>query len=163
MNILVVGSIAYDTVKTPFGEVEEVLGGSASYFSVAASFFTTVRLVAAVGEDFRAEDRTVLERREIDLSGLRTEKGKTFRWSGEYGYNLNEAHTLATALNVFEHFQPKLPDSYSDSELVFLANIDPDLQRQVLEQVKDPKLGAAISHAIRCAGSPPAASQRTDR
>ena len=142
MKILVVGSIAYDTVKTPFGEAENVLGGSASYFSVAASFFTPVRLVAAVGEDFRAEDRAVLERRDIDLSGLRTEKGKTFRWSGKYGYNLNEAHTLETALNVFEHFQPKLPDSYGDSELVFLANIDPDLQRQVLEQVKDPKLVA---------------------
>ncbi|MEE8537450.1 MAG: PfkB family carbohydrate kinase [Acidobacteriota bacterium] len=142
MNILVVGSVAYDTVKTPFGQAEDVLGGSASYFSVAASFFTSVRLVAAVGEDFRAEDRAVLERRKIDLSGLCTEKGKTFRWSGKYGYNLNEAHTLVTALNVFEHFQPRLPDSYRDSELVFLANIDPDLQRQVLEQVKDPKLVA---------------------
>jgi sugar/nucleoside kinase (ribokinase family) len=142
MKILVVGSIAYDTVRTPFGQAEEVLGGSASYFSVAASFFTSVRLVAAVGEDFKTVDRSVLERREIDLQGLRVEKGNTFRWSGEYGYNLNEAHTLSTALNVFEHFQPKLPAAYRDSELVFLANIDPDLQKQVLDQVREPRLVA---------------------
>ncbi|MEE9219217.1 MAG: PfkB family carbohydrate kinase [Acidobacteriota bacterium] len=142
MSILVVGSIAYDSVRTPFGEAREVLGGSASYFSVAASFFTTVRLVAAVGEDFRPEDRAILEKREIDLGGLLVEPGLTFRWSGEYGYNLNDAQTLSTQLNVFEHFRPELPKGFRDSEFVFLANIDPDLQRQVLTQVDEPKLVA---------------------
>jgi sugar/nucleoside kinase (ribokinase family) len=142
MAILVVGSIAYDSVRTPFGEAREVLGGSAAYFAVAASYFAPVRLVAAVGADFRAEDRALLAGREIDLKGLVGDAGKTFRWSGEYGYNLNEARTLATHLNVFEHFRPRLPEEYRDSEFVFLANIDPDLQREVLEQVEDPRLVA---------------------
>jgi len=142
MPILVVGSIAYDSVRTPFGEAQEVLGGSASYFSVAASFFAPVRLVAAVGEDFRSEDVALLRSREIDLDGLRHERGKTFRWSGEYGYNLNEARTLATELNVFERFKPHLPDAYRGTDFVFLANIDPDLQREVLSQVREPRLVA---------------------
>jgi sugar/nucleoside kinase (ribokinase family) len=142
MAILVVGSIAYDSVRTPFGEARDVLGGSAAYFAVAASYFAPVRLVAAVGGDFRPEDRALLAEREIDLRGLAGEAGKTFRWSGEYGYNLNEARTLATHLNVFEHFRPRLPEEYRDSEFVFLANIDPDLQREVLEQVQEPRLVA---------------------
>lgn len=142
MPILVVGSIAYDSVRTPFGEALEVLGGSAAYFSVAASFFAPVRLVAAVGGDFRVDDVQILKEREVDLQGLRYEKGKTFRWSGEYGYNLNEARTLATHLNVFEHFRPQIPDAYRDSDFVFLANIDPDLQRDVLSQVRGPRLVA---------------------
>ena len=142
MPILVVGSIAYDSVRTPFGEVQEVLGGSAAYFSVAASFFHPVRLVAAVGLDFKSEDEAVLRERGIDLSGLSREQGKTFRWQGEYGYNLNEARTLATHLNVFEHFSPRLPPQYRDSDFVFLANIDPDLQSGVLSQVNHPALVA---------------------
>jgi sugar/nucleoside kinase (ribokinase family) len=142
MPILVAGSIAYDSVRTPFGEAREVLGGSAAYFAVAASFFAPVRLVAAVGDDFRPEDRALLEQRDIDLEGLAVEPGRTFRWSGEYGYNLNEARTLATHLNVFERFRPRLPEGYRDSEFVFLANIDPDLQREVLEQVREPRLVA---------------------
>ena len=142
MPILVVGSIAYDSVRTPFGEAQEVLGGSASYFSVAASFFAPVRLVAAVGEDFRSADVALLRSREIDLDGLRYERGRTFRWSGEYGYNLNEARTLATELNVFERFKPHLPDAYRGTDFVFLANIDPDLQHEVLSQVHEPKLVA---------------------
>ncbi len=142
MPILVVGSIAYDSVRTPFGEAPDVLGGSAAYFSVAASFFSPVRLVAAVGEDFRPQDVDLLRARGVDLDGLRFEKGRTFRWSGEYGYNLNEARTLATHLNVFEHFKPMLPAAYRGSEFVFLANIDPDLQREVLAQVAKPKLVA---------------------
>jgi len=142
MAILVVGSIAYDSVRTPFGEVTEVLGGSASYFAVAASYFSPVRLVAAVGEDFKPEDHEVLRARGIDLQGLAREKGRTFRWSGEYGYNLNEARTLATHLNVFEHFRPRLPEAYRDADYVFLANIDPDLQHDILSQVKKPRLVA---------------------
>jgi sugar/nucleoside kinase (ribokinase family) len=142
MAILVVGSIAYDTVRTPFGEAQEVLGGSAAYFSVAASFFHPVRLVAAVGDDFRKEDEDLLRGRGIDVAGLSRESGKTFRWQGEYGYNLNEARTLATHLNVFERFKPRIPDAYRDSDIVFLANIDPDLQRDVLSQVSRPSLVA---------------------
>ena len=142
MGLLVVGSVAFDSVKTPFGEVEEVLGGSATYFSTAASYFTDVSLVAVVGEDFPEEHVAFLKSRNIDTTGLDRNAGKTFRWKGEYTYELNEAHTLDTQLNVFESFKPKLPQSYRDHEVVFLANIDPDLQRDVLKQVKNPKLVA---------------------
>ena len=130
-SILAVGSVAYDSVKTPFGEVEEVLGGSGTYFSVAASFFTQVDLVACVGQDFRRQDVQFLESRNIDLEGLETMDGRTFRWKGEYGYDLNERTTLDTQLNVF-----------SDSDYVFLGNIDPALQREVISQVQKPQLVA---------------------
>ncbi|HCJ67656.1 MAG TPA: sugar kinase [Elusimicrobia bacterium] len=139
-DILVVGSVALDTVKTPFGEVEEALGGSAVYFSLAASFFTKIKLVAVVGEDFPDRHAKLLESRGIDLRGLEKIPGKTFRWKGEYSYNLNEAKTLETQLNVFENFQPHLPEDYKNTGFIFLANIDPQLQKRVLEQVKKPSL-----------------------
>ena len=142
MSLLVVGSVAFDSVKTPFGEAEEVLGGSATYFSVAASFFAPIALVAVVGEDFPQKEIDFLKSRKIDLTGLERAKGKTFRWKGEYGFQLNEAKTLDTQLNVFQSFWPKLPDKHKAIDIVFLANIDPDLQREVLLQVNRPRLVA---------------------
>jgi sugar/nucleoside kinase (ribokinase family) len=142
MPVLVVGSVAFDSVRTPFGERREVLGGSATYFSVSASFFSDVNLVAVVGEDFGPEHRKLLEGRNIDLTGLQTSSGRTFRWKGEYGFDLNVARTLDTQLNVFAGFEPTLPETYRSSEFVFLGNIDPDLQRKVLQQVRSPKLRA---------------------
>jgi len=143
VSVLVVGSVAFDTIRTPFGLATEVLGGSANYFSVAASFFTDVRLVAVVGEDFPDEHLEFLRRRGVDLRGLQRMPGKTFRWVGEYGFDFNEAKTLDTQLNVFADFAPKIPEDYRDSDVVFLANIDPDLQRDVLRQVRRPALVAA--------------------
>ena len=140
MSILVVGSVALDSIRTPFGEVEEILGGSATFFSVAASFFSPVRLVAVVGEDFPSEHVDFLRSRGVDTRGLREVPGRTFRWKGYYAYDLNEAHTLDTQLNVFEDFDPEIPEEYRDSEYVFLANIDPELQLKVLEQVRSPRL-----------------------
>lgn len=140
MSILVVGSVAFDSVRTPFGQVDDVLGGSGTYFSTSASFFTDVSLVAVVGEDFPQRELDFLRSRNIDLSGLSITPGRTFRWQGEYGYDLNEARTLDTQLNVFETFKPDLPESYRDAEFVFLANIDPDLQQEVLQQVRRPRL-----------------------
>ena len=142
MSLLVVGSIALDSVKTPFGEAQEVLGGSATYFSVAASFFTRVQVVAVVGQDFPKQHLDLLHSRDIDLSGLEVRAGKTFRWKGEYGYQLNEARTLETRLNVFETFRPQLPEAYRTGDVVFLANIDPEIQLSVLRQVKRPRLVA---------------------
>lgn len=142
MGVLVVGSVALDSVKTPFGAVENVLGGSASYFSTAASFFTEVSLVGVVGDDFPSEALGLFREREINIDGLERVRGKTFRWKGEYSYDLNEAITLDTQLNAFEHFRPKLPPSYRESPYVFLANIDPELQLEVLTQVKRPKFVA---------------------
>ena len=140
MSILVVGSVAFDSIKTPFGEVDEALGGSACYFSTSASFFTDVNLVAVVGDDFPQEHLDFLASRNVDLSGLQKARGETFRWAGRYDYDLNEAHTLATHLNVFESFSPELPEHYRSAEFVFLANIDPELQLKVLEQVENPRL-----------------------
>jgi sugar/nucleoside kinase (ribokinase family) len=142
MSILVVGSVAFDSVKTPFGEVKEILGGSATYFSVAASFFSPVKLVAVVGDDFGEENLEVFEKHSVDTDGLKHVPGRTFRWSGEYGFALNEAKTLETQLNVFESFRPEIPEAYRHSEYVFLGNIDPILQREVLQQVSKPKLVA---------------------
>ena len=141
-SILVVGSVALDSVKTPFGEADDVLGGSATYFSVAASFFSQVRVVAVVGSDFTDEIEAPFKRHNIDTSGLVRAEGSTFRWKGEYGFDLNEAHTLDTQLNVFETFKPDIPDSYKKSEYVFLGNIDPELQLQVLDQIEQPKVVA---------------------
>lgn len=142
MSLLVVGSVAFDSVKTPFGQADEVLGGSGTYFSTSASYFTDVSLVAVVGTDFPEKHLTFLKSRNIDIEGIEKMEGKTFRWKGEYGYELNEARTLDTQLNVFQSFKPKLPESYKDKKIVFLANIDPDLQREVLQQVKEPVLVA---------------------
>ncbi len=143
MALLVVGSVAFDSVETPFGRAEDVLGGSATYFSTSASYFTDVNLVAVVGEDFPEKHINFLKMRRINIDGLEKTAGKTFRWQGRYGYDLNEARTLKTELNVFEQFRPKIPEHYRDSEVVFLANIDPDLQRGVLEQIKKPRVVAA--------------------
>lgn len=140
MSLLVVGSVAFDSVKTPFGEADEVLGGSATYFSTAASYFTEVAIVAVVGNDFPEKHLAFLKSRRIDIEGIERREGKTFRWKGEYGYELNEARTLDTQLNVFQSFRPRLPESYREKKVVFLANIDPDLQREVLEQVRKPTL-----------------------
>lgn len=134
MNLLVVGSVALDSVETPFGKVEEVLGGSATYFSVAASLLASVRMVAVVGEDFPRMHIDMLTNRGIDVEGLEQVPGRTFRWTGQYGYDLNQAVTLNTQLNVFEDFNPLLPEGYKNSDIVFLANIHPALQLKVLEQ-----------------------------
>ena len=142
MGIVVVGTVAFDTVETPFGRGENVLGGSATYFSTSASFFTDVSLVAVVGEDFPEEHVRFLRSREIDTEGLQRIPGKTFHWTGRYGYDLNEAQTLDTQLNVLMDFRPDLPESYRDADYLFLANIDPDLQMEVLRQVKRPRLVA---------------------
>ncbi|PLY00035.1 MAG: sugar kinase [Desulfuromonas sp.] len=142
MSVLVVGSVALDSVETPFGKVAEALGGSGTYFSTSASFFTAVQLVAVVGKDFPAEHLAFLRERKVDLDGLQVVEGETFRWEGRYEYDLNEAHTLDTRLNVFESFHPDLPEHYRDAEFVFLGNIDPELQLEVLGQVKSPRLVA---------------------
>jgi sugar/nucleoside kinase (ribokinase family) len=139
MSLLVVGSVAFDSVKTPFGEAEEALGGSATYFSLASGFFNDVQMVAVVGDDFPEEEIPFLNSRNIDTEGLQRVPGKTFRWKGEYTYELNEAHTLETQLNVFETFSPEIPESYRDARYVFLGNIDPELQLSVLRQVRKPE------------------------
>lgn len=141
-KLLVVGSVALDTVRTPFGEASEVLGGSATYFATAASYFTSVDLIAVVGEDFPEQHLAFLKSRNIDLAGLERRTGETFRWKGEYTYQLNEAHTLDTRLNVFETFRPKIPEQYRSPSMLFLGNIDPELQLDVLGQVKRPSLVA---------------------
>ena len=143
MAILVVGSVALDTVKTPFGRVEDALGGSATYFSTSASYFTNVQVVAVVGQDFPEKHVKLLKSRRVDLQGLERVPGRTFRWEGFYDYDLNKAHTLKTELGVFETFSPEIPPEYRDAEVVFLANIDPVLQRNILSQVTAPKLVAA--------------------
>jgi len=141
--VLVVGSLGYDTITTPQGRRENILGGSANYFSLAATHYAPVRVVGVVGSDYKSEDREQLESRGVDLRGLQQVDGQTFAWEGRYESDMNEAITLATHLNVFEAFHPTIPESYRDSQVVFLANIDPVLQLQVLEQVKSPRVVAA--------------------
>lgn len=144
MRLLVVGSVAYDTVKTPFGVRERILGGSATYFSVAASYFTGVAVLAAVGEDFGEEDRAVFTRHGVDVRGLDVREGaRTFHWQGEYGYDLNEAQTLRTELNVLAEFDPVVPEELRGVPYLFLANIDPRAQLKVLDQVAGPQVIAA--------------------
>ncbi|MCG3173466.1 MAG: Bifunctional protein HldE [Myxococcota bacterium] len=140
MSLVVIGSVALDTVKTPFGEARDALGGSATFFSASASYHTQVRAVAVVGEDFPQQHLDFLSSRGVDLTGVSRVPGQTFRWSGEYGYDLNNAETRDTQLNVFASFKPVLPESYRDAEYVFLANIDPELQLEVVRQVRKPKL-----------------------
>ncbi|RMG66609.1 MAG: sugar kinase [Calditrichaeota bacterium] len=140
MSILVVGSIALDTVETPSGKVVDSPGGSALYFSAAASFFAPVNMVGVVGEDFDFGVVNFLQDRQVDLQGLSVQAGKTFRWGGRYSKNLNFRKTLFTYLNVFENFDPAIPEPYRRSEYVFLANIDPELQLKVLDQVETPRL-----------------------
>lgn len=143
MSLLVVGSVAFDALESPYGKVDRALGGAATYFAVAASFFTHVNLVGIVGDDFTEKDAHVFRGRKIDLEGLERAAGKTFFWAGRYSENLNERVTLTTELNVFAEFKPRLPEKYRTAEHVFLANIAPELQRSVLQQVKKrPKLAA---------------------
>ena len=156
MSILVVGSVAFDTVSTPAGSVTEALGGSATHFSVSASFFSPVRLVAIVGEDFTQAHRKPLLDRKVDISGLVTAPGRTFRWTGAYGDDLNSARTLDTQLNVFADFRPDVPQAWRDTPLLFLANIDPDLQWDVLQQVHGAKLVAADTMNYWIEGKPDA-------
>lgn len=142
--ILVVGSVALDSVETPFGKVENVLGGSATYFSIAASYFSPVNLVAVVGKDFPKKYLQIFKNRKINLDGLEVATGKTFKWKGKYNYDLNIANTICTELNTFENFNPELPQSYKNSNFIFLANIDPELQLKVLSQVLPNKKFVAL-------------------
>lgn len=139
MSVLIVGSVALDDIKTPVAEHPNLLGGSASYGAVAASYFSPVNFVGIVGEDFPAEHIDLLRSRRIDLDGLQIVSGKTFRWSGEYLLDMNTRETRSVALNVFEHFSPDLPKSYKSTPFVLLANIAPDLQHHVLDQIENPR------------------------
>src|SRR5271165_4810223 len=140
MSIVVVGSVAFDDVASPSGSVKGILGGAATYFSLAASYFTQVRMVAVVGEDFGAEHEDVLKRRGVDTRGIERSAGKTFRWGGSYAENLNEAKTTFTDLNVFEKFNPQIPKEYEDSQFLFLANIQPSLQANVRRKMNGVRL-----------------------
>ena len=140
MSILVVGSVAFDDVATPSGKKQNLLGGAATYFALAASYFTDVRIVAVVGNDFTAEHEAVLKNRRVDTRGIQHREGKTFRWGGQYLDNLNEAKTEFTELNVFEQFQPEIPAEYADSSYLFLANIHPTLQSAVRLEMSDVRL-----------------------
>src|SRR6476620_10393764 len=142
MPVLVVGSVALDSVETPFGKADDVLGGSATFFSAAASLLTTVQLVGVVGSDYPMEKLEPLAARGVDLAGLERADGPSFRWRGRYRHDLNAAETLETHLGVFSRFSPKIPEQFRDAPFVFLANIDPRLQLDVLQQVKNPTLVA---------------------
>jgi sugar/nucleoside kinase (ribokinase family) len=143
VSLLVVGSVAFDALESPYGKVDRTLGGAATYFAVAASYFSHVNLVGIVGEDFSEHDKQIFRGRHIDIDGLEQAQGKTFFWAGRYTENLNDRVTLATELNVFAEFKPRLPEKYRASRFVFLANIAPDLQRDVLRQVNGrPKIAA---------------------
>jgi len=154
VSIVVVGSMALDTVETPYGKVEDALGGAATYFSVAASYFCPVKVVAVVGDDFGDEHIELLERHGVETSGIEHAAGKSFRWGAEYSWNLNERTTTFTHLNVFETFNPKLPQSFRQVPFVFLANIDPELQMAVLQQVQDPELVACDTMNFWIEGKP---------
>jgi sugar/nucleoside kinase (ribokinase family) len=151
MSILAVGSVAFDNITTPSGRAENVLGGAATYFALAASYFTDVRIVAVVGEDFTSEHENVLKKRGVDTRGIEHAKGKTFRWGGQYLDNLNEAKTDFTDLNVFENFHPQIPPQYKDSQFLFLANIHPSLQATVRRELSAVKLtgGDTMNYWIR--------------
>lgn len=140
IKLLVVGTVAYDCIETPFGKVDDVLGGSALHFTNAASFFTDVGLVATVGQDFDLDTIAFLKERNVDLQGIAVDEGKTFRWEGRYGYDLNQAITLKTELNVIEHFKPRIPAEFKEAPFVFLANIDPVLQLHAIGQIRSPQV-----------------------
>ena len=142
MSVLVVGSVALDSVETPFGKADDVLGGSATYFSASASHQTAVQLVGVIGDDFPVEKLQALAERGVDLAGLERAPGESFRWRGRYRHDLNVAETLETRLGVFSHFRPKIPAQFRSARYVFLGNIDPRLQLDVLRQVEKPKLVA---------------------
>src|SRR5246127_2435197 len=154
MSILVVGSVAFDDITSPSGSVEGILGGAATYFSLAASYFTDVRVVAVVGEDFTAEHENVLKKRGIDTRGIERAAGKTFRWGGSYADNLNEAKTNFTDLNVFETFQPRIPKEYEDTDFLFLANIQPTLQANVRRKMNGVRLAGCDTMNYWIKGTP---------
>lgn len=141
-SIVAVGSLAFDSIETPFGNAGKVLGGSVNHFSLSASYFSKVQCISVVGEDFPQDHLTLMQKKGIDTSGIRQEKGKTFHWAGKYNYDLNQAQTLDTQLNVFENFNPQVPEGYKDAEFVFLGNIVPALQEKVLSEIKKPKFVA---------------------
>jgi sugar/nucleoside kinase (ribokinase family) len=151
MSVLVVGTVAFDSIETPFGSAERILGGSASYFALAASFFTPVRIVGVIGEDFPAEYIELFKRRDIDIEGVKREKGETFHWRGRYHEDINVRDTLELHLNVLSGYVPRLPERYRDAEYVFLGNIDPVMQIEVLNQIRRMKLLACdtMDHWIR--------------
>lgn len=142
MSIVVVGSIAFDSIKTPFGAREKSLGGAANYFAMAAKFFNKVKMIGVIGEDFPQSHLDYLKKQGIELEGIKKLNGQSFHWQGEYGFDLNEAITIRTELNVYKDFFPIIPNSYQESDILFLANIDPVLQMSVLEQMKKPKIVA---------------------
>lgn len=154
MSILAVGSIAFDTIATPSGNVENMLGGSATYFSLAASYFANVRVVAVVGEDFTAENENVLKKRGIDTRGIDHAPGRTFRWGGQYLDNLNEAKTNFTEMNVFEKFQPRIPSQYADSQFLFLGNIHPTLQAAVRLEMENVRMTGGDTMNFWIQGAP---------
>jgi len=155
VSIIVVGSVAFDSIKTPLGSAQRVLGGSGTYFALSASYFTDVRVVAVVGEDFTSEHESVLTSRGICTKGIRREKGKTFFWDGEYGENLNEARTNKTELNVFASFQPQIPEEYRKSDFLFLGNIDPTLQAKVRRSLDGVRLVGGDTMNFWISGSRP--------
>jgi sugar/nucleoside kinase (ribokinase family) len=152
MSVLVVGSVALDTIETPFGIANETVGGSGTFFSAAASLFGPVQLVGVIGDDYPVRDLRFLEQRGVDLAGLEQQQGESFRWSGVYSYDLNSRETRETRLGVFADFQPKLPAHFRDAQWVFLGNIDPELQLDVLRQVRAPRLVACDTMNFWIAG-----------
>ncbi len=163
MSILVVGSVAFDSLKTPYGERQKILGGAATYFSLSASYFTDVRVIAVVGEDFTPENEAVMTRRGVDTRGIQHASGKTFHWTGEYGENVNEAKTLNTELNVFEKFEPQIPAEYRDSDFLFLANIDPVLQTRVRDAMPKVKMVGGDTMNFWITGARPQLEQMLKR
>ncbi len=161
MSLLVVGSVAYDGIETPFGKVDRILGGSATYISLTSSYFTNpVNLVGVVGKDFADEDISLFKSKNIDLKGLqRDDSGDTFFWRGKYHYDLNNRDTLDTQLNVFEHFDPKIPDEYKNAKYVALGNIEPSLQNKVLDQIDDPDYVVMDTMNFWIEGTPDALKQ----
>jgi sugar/nucleoside kinase (ribokinase family) len=156
MSIVAVGSVAFDSIATPSGKVQDILGGSGTYFALSASYFTDVRVVAVVGEDFTAEHENVFEKRKIDIRGIEHAKGKTFRWGGQYLENLNEAKTDFTELNVFQEFQPRIPKEYMDSKFLFLGNIQPTLQADVRRKMSHVQLTGCDTMNFWIQGARPA-------
>ena len=156
MSIVVAGTVGIDTIETPFGRAEEVLGGSASYFSLSARNFTQVRVVSAVGDDFPSEHMRLLGRRGVDTEGIVTLEGGTFRWEGRYGYDMKDPETLSVALNALESFDPKLSEEQKGADYVFLANTDPETQMKVLEQVRAPRVVACDTMNFWIEGKPDA-------
>lgn len=151
MSVLVVGTVAFDSIETPFGSAERILGGSASYFALGASFFAPVRVVGVIGKDFPQDYLDIFIQRKIDIEGIQRAQGDTFHWRGRYHEDINLRDTLELHLNVLAGFEPKLPESYRDAEYVFLGNIDPTMQMEVLGQIRRLKLVAldTMDHWIR--------------